>query len=520
MLKTNETNEHHMLDINTLTDQQALAISKYYSGIDWASLFFRLLEKIHWILLAAVLSAIAMMLYLRFQVTPIYQATSKLYIAGSENSISLSDLQLGSTLAKDYQEVFKIWHIHELVDEKLELSYSYNQLGSMVTVSVPDGSHVLYIQIQSPDPEEARQLADTYAEVVQDFIANKMELRKPQLLEKAQKPNAPISPNVKQLVITGFFVGGLAAAALIVFLYLVDDKIRTSEDIEKVSDIAVLGMITRQIDENTPGKSDDSVGSNFQPSIQEGPTAVFHSNFSVDYSAAEAVNMVCSSITFAGKNLKKLAVTSGEAGNGKTFVTLQIAREMGRRGKRVLLIDADLRKSVLLSKYNIELSNGKYGLAHYLSGQCGMDDIIYKTNVPNLSLIPVGRNVKTPLPLLTSDEFGQLLLMLETSYDYILIDTPPLGMVIDGAEIAQKCDGSILVLEYNLSTIHSLRNMQRLLEQAGSPIIGCVINKVVMKGLVKNRYYYQYGTYEYAADSKAQGKTHLGFHGKKGRKAS
>ena len=175
MSNTSEKNSQAVLSTAAMTDQQIQAMTKYYSGIDWASLLFRLLEKIHWILLAATVGAAATFFYVRYSVTPIYQATSKLYIAGSETSISLSDLQLGSTLAKDYQEVFKIWHIHEMVDEKLGLNYSYGRLGSMVSVSVPDGSHVLYIRINSADPEEARQLADTYAEVVQDFIANKME---------------------------------------------------------------------------------------------------------------------------------------------------------------------------------------------------------------------------------------------------------------------------------------------------------------------------------------------------------
>ncbi len=498
MSNTSEKNSQAVLSTAAMTDQQIQAMTKYYSGIDWASLLFRLLEKIHWILLAAIVGAAATFFYVRYSVTPIYQATSKLYIAGSETSISLSDLQLGSTLAKDYQEVFKIWHIHEMVDEKLGLNYSYGRLGSMVSVSVPDGSHVLYIRINSADPEEARQLADTYAEVVQDFIANKMELRKPQLLEKAQKPSAPISPNIKSMVMTGFAGGGFAAAALIVFLFLLDDRIRTSDDIENATNLAVLGIIPRQEEANSK-KADapDSSKAVPAPAKSGEMTAVIHGNIRLDYSASEAINMICSSITFAGKNTKKIAVTSYEAGNGKTYVTLQVAVEMAGRGKKTLLIDCDLRKSVMVGRYGIELSGDKQGMAHYLSGQCGVDRIIYKTNIPNLSYIPVGRDVKTPLPLLTSGDFGKLLKSLDAEYDFILIDTPPIGMVVDAAEIAQKCDASILVLEYNQSTLRALHTMQKLLEQANSPILGCVINKMAVRSLGKKHYYYYYGAYGY-----------------------
>ena len=519
MKRMPDDNEQILLNSSNLNEQQMQSMSKYYTGIDWTSLLFRLLEKIHWILLTAVIGAVLVASYVHFRVTPIYQATSKLYIAGSETSISLSDLQLGSTLAKDYQEVFKIWHIHEMVDEKLDLDYSYAKLGNMVSVSVPEGSHVLYIRINSPDPAEAQKLADTYAEVVQDYIANKMELRRPQLLEKAQLPISPISPNVRNMVMTGFAGSGFAAAALVAFLFLLDDKIRTDEDVEKASNLAVLGVIPRQSAENHSEIPSSPLVSPLSSTDSSGRSAVIQGNIKVDYSASEAVNMICSSITFAGKTMKEIAVTSSEAGNGKTFVALQTAAEMARRGKKTLLIDADLRKSVMQARYNIELYGGNLGLAHYLSGQCGLDSAIYATNIPNLFLLPVGRNVATPLPLLTNDDFSQMMQTLAQDYDFVLVDTPPIGMVVDGAEIAQRCDGSILVLEYNHTTIRSLRTMEKLLEQAGSPILGCVINKVAVKGLGKSHYYYyQYGAYEYSASQKSPKKSFLGFHLKKGSK--
>ena len=521
MKKSAEENDQSLQSFSAAGEQQLQKAPGYYAGIDWISLIFRLLEKVHWILLAALVGAAAMMVYVRVGVTPIYQATSKLYIAGSETSISLADLQLGSTLAKDYQEVFKIWHIHEMVAEKLELPYGYGRLGGMVSVRVPDGSHVLYIYTRSSDPTEAQQLADTYAEVVSDFIANKMELRKPQLLEKAQWPSAPISPNVRSMIMTGFIGGGFAAAALVVVLFLLDDKIRTSEDIEKASGLPVLGMISRQTPEKNAKKENQKKGESPPPAAVPEPvirtkqTAIFRGNCELDYTASEAVNTICSSITFAGKKFRKIAVTSGEAGNGKSFVALRIAQEMARRGKRTLLIDADLRKSVLVVKYNIELPGEKYGLAHYLSGQCRLENAVYQTNIPNFSFIPVGRNVKTPLPLLSSDDFAQMLDKLSANYDYILIDTPPIGIVIDSAEIARKCDGSLLVLEYNVSTIRSLRDIQKQVEQTGKPILGCVINKIVLKGLRKKRYYYHYGNYgayEYSNENKKESKNRLSFH--------
>ena len=130
--------------------------------IDLLALFFRFLEKIHWIILAALAGAAIAFVIVRFMVTPIYQATAKIYIVGSDTTISLSDLQIGSNLAADYQEVFKNWHVHELVDKRLNLDYSYQKLTNMLTVSNPANTHVIYVSIKSPDPQEAMQIADTY----------------------------------------------------------------------------------------------------------------------------------------------------------------------------------------------------------------------------------------------------------------------------------------------------------------------------------------------------------------------
>ena len=104
--------------------------------IDLGALFFRFLEKAHWIILCALIGAAIAGVYVFKFVTPIYEATSKIYIVGSDTTISLSDLQIGSNLAADYQEVFKNWHVHELVDKRLNLDYSYSTLTGMLTVSL------------------------------------------------------------------------------------------------------------------------------------------------------------------------------------------------------------------------------------------------------------------------------------------------------------------------------------------------------------------------------------------------
>lgn len=217
-----------------------------YIELDLVALFYRILEKIHWILLAALAGAVIAGIIVYKVITPVYQATSKIYIVGSDTTISLSDLQIGSNLAADYREVFKNWHVHELVNERLNLNYSYSKLSSMITATNPSGTHVLYVSAKSPDPQEAKLLADTYAQVAREFIATKMDMREPNVFEEALMPTKPISPQKTRDIIIGFLIGALIAAAVVTIKFFSDDRIWSGEDIAKVGGMTTLGMIPLQ----------------------------------------------------------------------------------------------------------------------------------------------------------------------------------------------------------------------------------------------------------------------------------
>ena len=214
--------------------------------IDLVELFLRFLEKIHWIILTAVLGAGIAFGLVQYVVKPMYQATAKIYIVGSDTAISLSDLQIGSNLAADYQEVFKNWHVHELVDKRLNLDYSYSKLSGMLSITNPSNTHVLYVTIKSPDPQEAKLIADTYAQVAREFIAAKMDMREPNMFEEARLPDRPVSPQKTRDIIIGFLLGALFSMAVILIQFLADDRIWTSEDIQKVGSLSTLGMIPLQ----------------------------------------------------------------------------------------------------------------------------------------------------------------------------------------------------------------------------------------------------------------------------------
>ena len=221
--------------------------------IDLLELFYRLLENVRYIIAAALLGVLLAWLYTTLLVDPLYTATTKLYVLNAgDSAINLNDLQIGNYLASDYQEVFKNWHVHEMVIDRLDLPYTYREMGNMVSVSNPTNTRILYIRVTAKTPEEAKVIADTYADVAQEFIATTMDTRQPNLFEEALTPTSPSSPNVRRNMLLGFIAGFLITCVVITVRSLMDDKIHSSEDVEKYLGIPTLGMLPMQ-DERRSG---------------------------------------------------------------------------------------------------------------------------------------------------------------------------------------------------------------------------------------------------------------------------
>lgn len=209
----------------------------------------------------------------------------------------------------------------------------------------------------------------------------------------------------------------------------------------------------------------------------------------LDYAGEEALNSICTNLTFAGRELRKIIVTSNDMSEGKSWMSMHIALNIAQRGRRVLLIDADLRRSFLVQRHKIELEGEGLGLAHFLTGQCNLDDCIYETNYADLCLMPSGRDVTNPVALIDTPFFGEMMDELAKHFDLVLLDAPPVGMVIDAAEIAACCDGSVLVIEYNKTRLSDVAECKRQMERSGTKVLGCIINKVAFDTISAKKYY-------------------------------
>ena len=211
----------------------------------------------------------------------------------------------------------------------------------------------------------------------------------------------------------------------------------------------------------------------------------------------ESINQLRVNLSFCGDQIRTVMITSSVPNEGKSFITLNLWRLLASLGNRVLLIDCDLRGSVIRTKYEIKSKEKLTGIAHYLSGQIELKEAIYKTNINNGYFMPVEATVANPAILLENQRFSTMIQQCSDLFDFILIDTPPLGSVADALRIAVHTDGTVLVIQGGKTSRKLVENTVYQLRRTGTKLLGIVLNRVYTdrRGSYYYKKYYHQGYY-------------------------
>lgn len=211
------------------------------------------------------------------------------------------------------------------------------------------------------------------------------------------------------------------------------------------------------------------------------------------FQTAEAIKTLRTNLMFSGADVRAVALTSFVASEGKSTVSFQLAASLAQAGKRVLLLDADLRKSKLINRLQVKAK--VEGLSHYLSGMANANDLMYETDQPGMYIMFAGTYVPNSAELLGSAGFGNLIAKLKDVFDYIIVDSAPLGQVIDCAVIAPVLDGVLMVVDVTHNSYKMERRVKAQLEKSGGKILGVVLNRVDLRergGYYGKHYYSSY----------------------------
>jgi len=448
--------------------------------------YVRLLRK-RWVLVTvSTVVGIAGGLLLSLTTTPTYEARSQVFVS-VQGSDSTSDLLQGSNFTvrqvKSYTELVGSPRVLEPVVEELGLADDTASLAERVRAASPMDTVLINVTATDESPELAAAIANATAGSLSDVVG---ELETPaaggdspvqiSTVRTATVPTSPASPNVQLNLALGLVVGLAVGIGLAVARELLDTRVRSTADVEAVTDAPVLGVI---------GYEEDAP--EHPLIVQESPQAL----------RAEAFRRLRTNLQFLelGEGSRTVVMTSALAGEGKTTTSINLAITLADAGQRVVLVDADLRRPSVATYMGIE---GSVGLTTVLIGKVALEDALQPWGSGTLDVVAAGQIPPNPSELLGSDAMSALLERLGAEYDVVVVDSPPLLPVTDAAILARRTGGAILVT--GAGTVHrqQVEGAVAALTTVGARLLGVVVNRVPLKGPGSGAYGYSY--YEYTSE--------------------
>ena len=295
------------------------------------------------------------------------------------------------------------------------------------------------------------------------------------VIDEALPPLRHSSPNIVMNLAAGFF-GGLAVGAGLIFVVaFLDDRVKSAFDIEGTIGLSMLGVVPRikKLDSNSKAQA---VASN------------------IDRHVTEAFRSIHSALKLSdeSKNAKVIVATSTVPGEGKSFISSNLALTFANHGERTLLLDSDLRLPNVARSLQLE---NEFGLLDHIEKEVALDEVIMKEVYPNLDVLPSGGKSKNPTQVLNSAKFEAMIADLRDRYDRIVIDSPPLAAVSDVLNLLPLADGVLYVIKFNtVKRKTAVVNVRRLWE-SNTPIFGAILNNI--SSTLASYYYSSYSDKAY-----------------------
>jgi succinoglycan biosynthesis transport protein ExoP len=427
-----------------------------------------------------VLLSVAGSSVVTFLATPMYLSTTKLFVS-TQSTDNTADLLQGSSFTqqrvKSYADLVTSPSVLNPVVKQLGIHIQRDKLVSRITATVPLNEIIIQIDVLAEGPQRASTLANAIANSLTNVVSNIEQpvsgAASPVKLSIIQQGTIPLKPDSPKPLLNlalGLFIGLVLGIGLAVLRESLDTKIRSTNDLELLGQTNILGGIV------------------FDPDFVKNPLIV-HSH--PKSRRAEAFRQLRTNIQFveAAQGRKSIIVTSAVPSDGKSTTISNLAIAMAQSGKRVLLMDCDLRKPKLHKYLGLE---GSVGLTNYLIGQASLEDVIQPWGKTTLHVLPAGKVPPNPSELLGSDAMTRLISGMEEHYDVVLIDTAPLLPVTDAAILATKTGGVVLVVSVGKTTKPQVKGALGHLSTVDSKVLGFVMNRIPTRGAEAYQYRYSY----------------------------
>lgn len=462
--------------------------------------FVKLLLK-YWlmILVFILLGGMSGLVISKWFITPIYEARTSLFVGlnQEEEGKNIRDVQsaiiLGGQLVNDYKELITSRRVKTQVRDNILNGNLLNNtpLKYETTVNLKRNTRIVEVCVLSPHPETARVVANVTAQVFEKLSKEIMRLQNVQIIDTAVYPEKYIYPRTYKNIIIGCFLGLLLAFGLGVVFELFDRTVKNPEEAAEKLQLPVLGTIIELNEKSKKTAGNIEKGTGDRIGIIGLDKKRSHE--------AESFRVLRTNLHYSIPESDKASifmVTSSMPGEGKTMIVSNLATVTADSGKKVLMIDCDLRKPALHKAFKLDRNKG---LVNYLAGEMEYDDIIIKKILGlELDVITSGPIPPNPTELLMSDKFNQLLKKAAADYDYIFFDSPPCLNMADAAILGRLADRLLFTVSANKTRIDFVKRSIDQLKQIDINVAGIILNRFSLKNSGYKYYQYGGGKYYYA----------------------
>ena len=506
-----------------MKDKDKISKNNDVIEIDLKRIWKAVWRKFWLICIVSVVSAVITLVGTIYLITPQYKSSAMFYV--NNNSLSVGDASFSITsgditaaksLVDTYIVILKSRACLNEVIDYTEVNYSYGELKEIISASAVNDTEIFQVSVVSDDPKEAETIANAIAYILPKQISSIVEGTSAKIVDYAVESAIPSSPSYVKNTLVGFVLGFGVTLLIVVLRQLFDITIRTEEDIEQCCNHPVLAAVpnmelaSKNGGHYYSGYGDISKENKKKNSQAFAPNNTILVGKDISFAASEAYKLLRTKLQFSFVDeitCPVIGVSSAMAGEGKSLSSANLAYSLSQLDKKVLLIDCDLRRPSLSVKLPVEKMPG---LSNFLTGQIDLHKIIQSCQMDTDSgfhVISSGRNPPNPIELISSAKMEKALEALRQSYDYIILDLPPVGEVSDAMVAAKLVDGILLVVRQDYCNTVALGSAVNQFEFIDSRILGVVMNCVGERG-GKYRKYYKYKKYyaqyqgSYAAEAK------------------
>jgi len=476
--------------------------------IDLVKLIGLFISKLWIIILVTILGGVGSFAYSTYMIEPEYESSVLVYVnnsninvGGTSVSVTTGDLSASKSLVSTYIIILKTRNTLDAVIKKADLDMSYEKLSRMISASAVNSTEIFKITVKNTDPKLACNIVNTIAEVFPDKVANIVNGTSAKIVEYGVVNTQKVAPSRTKYTAIGGLIGAFVVCAFIVIQELLDNSIHDENYLTFNFNYPVLGSIPNLLygikNINKYSKKSQGPYSNGNKNNQNEISIIGNQ---LHFDAKEAYKLLRTNIQFAltsendEDTCKVLGITSSIRGEGKSTTACNLAYTIAQNNKRVLLIDGDMRLPSISTKLNVK---NKYGLSDYIVGEANVNDVIYRyqDEMPNFHVLLSGTIPPNPSELLGSKAMAKFINSLKASYDYIVLDLPPVNIVTDALVTKDYVDGIIVTIREDFSIKGEVCNCINSIEFLDAKLLGFVLTNV-KEG--KTYYKPNYGYRKYA----------------------